>query len=162
MARNRSMLEAGKSAPDFLLVNNDGKFVGRSELGGELPVLLAFYKTSCPTCQLTLPFLERLHRQATGQLQVYAVSQDTQKTTSDFLSYFRLTIPSLLDRAQDGYPASNAFGITHVPSMFMVEPDGTISWADNGFQRDTLAALARRFGVTLFEANDDVPDWRPG
>jgi peroxiredoxin len=162
MARGSSMLETGKRAPDFLLVTADGQQLDRRELGGQVPLLLAFFKASCPTCQLTLPFLERLHKQGAAQVRVVAVSQDDPETTRDFREYFRLTFPAVFDRAADGYPASNAFGISHVPSMFLIEPDGGISWADHGFQRDSLANMARRFGVKLFESSDDVPDWRPG
>src|ERR1035437_10438217 len=40
--------------------------------GHSLPVLLAFFKTSCPICQLTWPYLQRLHR-AYGAKAVHVV-----------------------------------------------------------------------------------------
>ena len=136
------MLETGSRAPELSFRNDEGALVGREELGQTVPVLFTFFKVSCPTCQLTLPYLERLHRQGAGQLRVVAVSQDAPDSTQDFWEYFKLTYPAVFDRAQDGYPSSNAFGITHVPSMFLVEPDGGISWTENGFKRDSLVSLA--------------------
>jgi peroxiredoxin len=55
-------LAVGARAPDFELKTLDGK---RGWLGEELsrgPVVLAFFKVSCPTCQYAFPFLERLHK----------------------------------------------------------------------------------------------------
>jgi len=59
-------LGTGAKAPDFELKTLDGK---RGSLGEELsrgPVVLAFFKASCPTCQYAFPFLERLHRAYAG------------------------------------------------------------------------------------------------
>ena len=38
------------------------------------PVLLAFFKINCPTCQLTFPFLQRLADR--GGPRIVGVSQD--------------------------------------------------------------------------------------
>ena len=56
-------------------------------------------------------------------------------------------MPTLLDSARHGYPASNAYALSHVPSMFLVERDGTISWSLVGFHKKELEALGARFGV---------------
>ena len=53
-------LATGTRAPEFELKTLDGKkFTLRDELAHG-PVALAFFKVSCPTCQYTFPFLERL------------------------------------------------------------------------------------------------------
>ena len=55
-------LTAGTKAPDFELRAMDGKrFVLRDELAHG-PLVLAFFKVSCPTCQYAFPFLERLEQ----------------------------------------------------------------------------------------------------
>jgi peroxiredoxin len=123
------------------------------------PVLLAFFKVSCPTCQLTLPFLGRL---AAGNLQVVPVSQDTPAATRRFAQEFGLAIPTLFDREEDGYPTSNAFGITNVPSLFLVEPDRRIAWDLVGFHRKQLELLAGRSGQPIFYAGEMVPEWKAG
>ncbi len=54
-------LRVGAKAPEFELKTlDDGKFALSQELGSG-PVVLAFFKVSCPTCQYALPFLERLY-----------------------------------------------------------------------------------------------------
>jgi len=60
----------------------DGKpFALRDELARR-PVVLAFFKVSCPVCQYAFPFLERLYK-AYGNKNValVGVSQDDAKAT---------------------------------------------------------------------------------
>lgn len=152
------MLMAGTPAPAFELPLLGGAVQTLETLTTSGPVVLAFFKVSCPVCQLTFPFLDRLAR--AGSLPVVGVSQDNARNTEGFNRAFGVTFPVLLDAA--GYPASNAFGITHVPSMFVVEPGAAISWASSGFDKKALEELAARAGVALFQPHEAVPLLRPG
>ncbi len=153
------MLPAGSKAPGFTLQDLDGSRHSLSELLAGGPVLLALYKISCPVCQMTMPFLERIAR---GSLQIVAISQDDASATRRFQSRFGVFMPTLLDREEDGYPVSNAFGITHVPSLFLVETDGTVSMASEGFVKNDLEAIATRAGMPIFRADESVPAWKAG
>jgi peroxiredoxin len=148
------MLQAGDIAPEFQIIDITGAERSLDELLATDAVVLAFFKVSCPTCQLTMPFLERFYSQR--QL-VYGVSQDDARATQAFVERFRLTIPMLMDEAKRGYPVSNAFGITNVPSMFQIEKDHRISWASAGFIKKDLEALGHLHHVGMFHADDDVP-----
>jgi peroxiredoxin len=152
-------LETGETAPAVSLVDAAGAMRSLDTLLASGPVLLAFFKVCCPTCQLTLPFLGRL---ADGNLQVVQVSQDSPAATQRFAQEFRLTIPALFDREEDGYPASNAFGISVVPSIFLVEQDRRISWDLVGFHRKQLELLAGRSGQPIFYAGEMVPELKAG
>jgi peroxiredoxin len=123
------------------------------------PVLLVLYKISCPTCQLTLPFLERLTH---GSLQIVAISQDDPAGTRRFRTKFGLAMLTLLDPEDDRYPVSNAFGIEYVPSIFLVETGGNISLTTEGFVKKDLEAIATRAGVGLFRDDEPVPAWKAG
>jgi peroxiredoxin len=150
------MLAPGHKAPDFELADLRGSTTRLRDLAADGPVLLAFFKVSCPVCQLTFPFLDRI----SGGLKVYGISQDNANSTQKFNREFGVTFPTLLDSG--GYPASNAFDITHVPSMFLVERDGTISWALDGFSRGELDSLGKKFGVAPFHPGEPVPEWKAG
>jgi peroxiredoxin len=153
------MLSAGDKAPEFLLDNLDS---GKQALSGMLrqgPVLLAFFKVSCPVCQLALPFLDRIGK---GSLPVVAISQDNEAATRQFHQTYGITLRTLLDRAEDRYQASNAFGIQHVPSMFLIEPDGAISVVVEGFRKADLESIGLRSGVVTFQATESVPAWKAG
>lgn len=153
------LLEAGDTAPAVPLVDATGARLALETVLASGPVLLAFFKVSCPTCQLTLPFLGRL---AGGNLRVVPVSQDSPAATRSFAQEFGLAIPALFDREEDHYPASNAFGITVVPSIFLVEQDRRISWNLVGFHRQQLESLAERIRRPIFYAGEMVPELKAG
>jgi peroxiredoxin len=156
----KAVLEAGARAPSFRLKDLSGNMVSLEEILAKGPALLAFYKISCPVCQLTFPYLERLA--AGGPIQIIGVSQDDLGATQGFNQRFGVTFPTLLDQAQESYPASNAFGITNVPSMFLVEPDGRIASAFTGFSKRDMEALGGLAGVAPFRADENVPEWKAG
>ncbi len=156
------MLAAGSRAPSFQLKDSKGGAHTLEEILARGPALVAFYKQSCPVCQLTLPFLERLHQGAGTTLQFYAVSQDDSRSAERFSRDFGISFTTLVDQSEAGYPASNAFGISHVPSSFLIEQDGTISWALEGFSKSELEALGRRVGVAPFKPGEYVPEWKAG
>lgn len=147
------MVFVGEQAPAFRL----GSFALE---GLAAPVLLAFFKITCPTCQLTFPFLQRLVDR--GGPRTVGISQDDAAGTAEFNEAFGVRFETVSDPAGEGYQVSNAYGLTHVPSLLLVEPDGRISWTCEGFSRPALEELAARFGVGLFEPTDRVPNFKPG
>jgi len=164
--RQSEPLRSGLRAPDFTLARLDSAAPGNADLGTLLsggPVLLAFFKSTCPVCQMTLPFLERIHRgRAPGSLEIYGVSQDDPETTKEFAGEFGISFPMLLDTEESGYPASNAYGLSHVPTLFLVERDGTIVWSLEGFNKKEFLAVAGRVGVYPFRPGENVPEWKAG
>lgn len=152
-------LEAGQTAPDFQMELLEGGSRSLASILAAGPALIAFYKVSCPTCQLTLPYLERLQG---SRFQVFAICQDEADRAREFNEVFEVRLPSLLDKADDGYPVSNAYGITHVPAMFLIEPDRRISWNWTGFHKRQLETLAEKAGRPIFTPGDRVPEWKYG
>jgi len=156
----KQSLEPGSRAPSFKLKSIDGATQSLEEILANGPVLLAFFKIGCPVCQLALPYLERLA--ASPSLQVVAISQDDAAATSGFRQRFGITFPALLDQSKEGYPASNAYGITSVPSLFLVEKTGEIANSSTGFSKRDFEALGHRAGVQTFRPEDNVPEWKAG
>lgn len=152
------MLTSGHMAPAFQLPDLDGKEHSLEQLLADGPVLVALFKTSCPTCQLTFPYLDRLAKSKT--LRVVGISQDDGSTTRAFNQKFGVHFPTLLDAK--GYPASNAFGIEYVPTLFVVEPSGEISHAGHGWSKTEMQALGDRAGVQVFRPGDAAPEWKSG
>ena len=149
------MLEAGVDAPPVSFTDLSGGPVERP--AG--PVVLVFFKVSCPTCQFALPYLERL---AKGGLRFVAISQDKAEATIRLRQKLGITFETWLDRGDLGYPASNAFGLTNVPSIFLVEADGRISFSTMGFSKRDFEVLGERAGVPPFGPGEQVPEWKSG
>jgi peroxiredoxin len=162
-------LTAGSEAPDFELKALDGRsFVLRDELMSG-PIVLAFFKASCPTCQYAFPFLERLER-AYGHraVRIIGVSQNDPKQTAAFTKEFGVTFPVLLDDTEK-YPASNAYGLTNVPSIFWIAQDGEIEVSSVGWVKADFAEINRKMAgsgnippAAVFQPGEDVRDFRAG
>jgi peroxiredoxin len=162
-------LATGKSAPSFDLKTTDGKRFSLSDALLQGPVVLAFFKVSCPTCQYAFPFYERLHK-AYGQngVTLVGISQNDLTETAAFAKDFGITFPILLDDTRK-YPVSNAYGLTNVPTLFWIEPDGEIEVSSVGWVKADFEEINRRMaqaGKTapagVFTPGEDIRDFRAG
>jgi peroxiredoxin len=161
-------LTPGATAPAISLKDSDGKTVLLAEALKKGPVLAVFFKVSCPTCQFTFPFLERLYEMYGGpHFTFLGISQDGAGDTREFMREFAIKFPVLID--DRGYPASNQYGLTNVPTLFLIAPDGKIKISAVGFSKadlqDIAAQAARVTGTAagpLFKPGEVVPDYKPG
>ena len=158
--KQRKLLDPGAPAPEFRLPQLDGDAVALREVLANGPALIAFYKTTCPVCQFTFPFLERIHK--AGTLPVYAVSQDGAEDTREFNREYGIALPTLLDSARSGYAVSNAFGISSVPSTFLIERDGVVARVIEGWSKRDIESLGELAGAQVFRQGDNVPEWKAG
>jgi peroxiredoxin len=158
--KQQQLLAPGQPAPGFALQALDGPHRSLTEILSNGPAVLAFFKTTCPVCQFTFPFLERLHRSSGAQ--VIGISQDDAADTREFMNEFGCTFPVLLD-TEGSFPASNAYGISYVPSVFLVRPDGVIARSFDGWSRSDVEAVASELGAASpIRAGESVPAFRPG
>jgi peroxiredoxin len=160
--RRRDLLDAGTQAPDFRLRRLDSGEVALTDLLRNGPVALVFFKITCPVCQMTLPFLERIYKEAGAALPIYGISQNKAEDTREFGAEFGLTFPMLLDTEDNGFAASNAYGISSVPTTYVIEPDCSIATVIEGWSRREIAALGERAGVNPLRPSDRVPELKAG
>lgn len=161
-------LNPGTIAPDFSLQGIDGKTYSLSSERQNKLVVAAFYKKSCPICQMTFPFLERIHQAYAGAtLEVLGIAQNKPRETEEFAQEFELTFPLAVD--DEPYAVSSAYGLTNVPSVFLIDHDGRIVRTFVGFDKqglkDLSSDIAGRLGRAVFEVftkSDNVPDFKPG
>jgi len=154
------LAKTGELAPGFRLARLEGGEVSLADLLPGGPVLLVFFKVTCPVCQFTLPFLERIY--AGAALPIHTVSQNDAEDTREFNTEYGITMPTLLDTEESGFPASNAYGISHVPTSFLVGVDGKISHVIEGWNKKEIESLGASVGVRVIGPNDDVPAWKAG
>jgi peroxiredoxin len=163
-----SSILTGASAPLFDLPGIDGRRYSLREGLQDGSVLAAFFKVSCPTCQFTFPFLERMYESfGSGKLKFWAVSQNDASDTREFCDEYGVKFTALID--EHGYPASNAYGLTNVPSIFLIGQDGKVQESCVGFSRRDLEAMnvvaAQATGKPakpLFLPGEVIPESKPG
>jgi peroxiredoxin len=161
-------LNPGTTAPDFNLPTLDGKQFSLRDALLRGPVLAAFFKISCPTCQYAFPFLQRIYAAHNKNVTIVGISQNEKKDTAAFVKEYGVTFPALLDDTRT-YPVSNAYGLTNVPTLFWIAPDGDIEVSSVGWVRKDMEELNQRAAdasaaVTkpLFRGDEQVADFRAG
>jgi peroxiredoxin len=162
-------LTPGTKAPEFELKTLDGKrFVLRDELARR-PVVLAFFKVSCPTCQYAFPFLGRLYKNyGSDHVALVGVSQNDSRETAAFTKQFGVTFPVLLDDIEK-YPVSNAYGLTNVPTILWIAQNGEIEISSVGWVKKDFEEISRNMAeagksapAAMFQPGEDVRDFRAG
>ncbi len=161
-------LVTGQAAPDFSLKALGGKDHSLSELLARGPAVVVFFKISCPVCQFTFPFLQRLHERFNeSDVTFVGISQDDSRPTRHFNDDHGVKFLTLLDAHP--YTVSNAYGLTNVPTIFLIEPDRTITTICMGFSKsdfENIAVnLAERNKIApspLFRPDEIVPAYKPG
>ena len=162
-------LTAGTKAPEISLAAVDGKTFSLQNALRKGPVLAAFFKVSCPVCQYAFPYLERLHKAHGDQnVTVVGISQDDKRNASAFLREYGVTFPTLLDDP-NRYAVSNAYGLTNVPTWFLIGQDGQIEISSVGWVKQEIEDVNRKLAnlqktplPPLFKPGEDVRDFRAG
>jgi len=129
------------------------------------PAAVVFYKVTCPVCQMAAPKVEAFERAYPGH--VVGVGQDPAEKLGAFGERFGMSIRSVPDLPP--YPASEAYRIEVVPTLFVVDDQGIVveaveSWDRDGYNRASVA-LARLAGLPsapISDAGDGLPAFRPG
>src|SRR5215510_14408462 len=85
-----SQLSVGSKAPDFELNDVDGRSYRLSEALAHGPVALVFYKASCPTCQFTFPYIQKIFDKAKNDAgwTLWAISEDDADETRQFVQRY--------------------------------------------------------------------------
>lgn len=142
----QQLLPMGSKAPDFNLATVDGKHYRLSALRGHT-VLLEFFAVWCPICQAEAPTIHRIDATLgnTGLKTLailanpygrnYENSGRTDLRLADkgdvqwFERTFKVTHPSLID---PNFSTVNRYGAYQYPTLYVIDPKGTITYANAG------------------------------
>lgn len=139
------MIEQGQIAPSV------------PSLARNKPALLVFFETDCPTCQLTLPYLNALNGDS---VQLLGISQDDESVTRDFARQMQIAFPVETDR---NLTISRAYDPQSVPTIFLLDSTGRVQRTVVGFDKAALNQLADAIGhPPIAPEHDGAPPWKPG
>lgn len=120
--------EAGRMAPDFELRGLDGGSVSLGNLRGKV-VFLNFWATWCGACRSEMPSLEGLYRDYRSNpgfaVVTVSVSGNGPAPLTQFMTKNGYDFPVLVD---DSNTAGSAYGVSGIPSTFVIGRDGRIIW----------------------------------
>ena len=148
-------------AEEFALTSTKGKSLILSELTKRGPVILAFFKVSCPVCQYAFPYLERLWQlHKTEPVSFLGISQDNLADTEAFIKQYGLSFTVALDDAPR-YIVSNAYKLTNVPTIYLVDRDGDIQVSSVGWLRKDFEEINLKLSM-MDPAQQQYPIFKPG
>lgn len=152
------MLSVGDKAPSFTLPAVEGG-EGVSDPWADGPVVLAFFKTSCPVCKMVAPMLTKL---SGGGVRVVTIGEDPPDAITAYNETHDQQVPALSQG--EPYSVSRAYGLEAVPTLFLISENGEIQQAIAGWNRDTWNALAADLGLSepLSTPDDGLRPFRPG
>ena len=162
-------LAIGKRAPGINLSTMNGGQFSLSDALTRGPVVLVFFKVSCPVCQFALPYFERIYQAAKGKnVTIIGISQNSKKDSEFFTRQYGITYPIALEDTNK-FAISNAYGLTNVPTVFYVNQDGLIEVSAVGWSRADVDEIARRIStqtklppIRFINPGEDVPAFRAG
>ncbi len=161
-----TLLSVGQTAPVFSLRGIDDKTY-RLEQDGARLTLAVFFKTTCPTCMMAWPYIEKLHR-AFGRagLAVWGISQDGREASAQFASTHGSTFPILIDA---DWRVSREYDPDVVPTLLLIDGPGSlsdtlVSFDKAGLNRlsETIAARLNVPAIEIAPADDGNPVFKPG
>ena len=163
-----AFLEAGVAAPEVTLEDAEGQSQSLGDLSNGGWLLAAFYKVGCGTCKFSAPYFEKIHQAYGGNpgFRVVGVSQDTPEDTQAFMDEHGASFTNVYDKT---HWASVDYGLTNVPTWFLIDEGGEILDSNTGFCRSDLNELsetiAGRLGeeaVVISPGDDGAPELKPG
>ena len=132
-------LDAGDSAPDFTLPDQDGKDVSLADFAGRRVVVYFYPRDHTPGCtKEACQFNDNLAAFKKAKVPVLGISADSAAKHTEFREKYGLTFPLLTDADHAVGDAYGAWGektmygkktIGVIRSTFLIDPDGTIARA---------------------------------
>ena len=162
-------LSEGSKAPDFTLRGIDGKEYRLSQALEQGPLLAVFVKTTCPSCDLIMPYLNRLSETYRSEgWQLWVVTQNFVESSRRYGQRFGVSFPVVVDEPEE-WAVSHVYDPPATPTLFLIGPDGRIEVVTWGFNKTDLNEVAGRIARHLgqppklvAQTDDGNPDARPG
>jgi peroxiredoxin len=156
------MLDVGNQAPSFSLQSIRGSRLSFEGRVRSRPLLLVFLETDCPTCRLTIPYLNRLWRELGEMVDVIALSQDSEAPTRELIEQTQIEFPISVD---SDLSITKLYDPIAVPTLFLISTEGRILRTLNGFDKRGLNDIATAIADAPFviaEPYDGAPETKFG
>lgn len=127
---------SGKQAPNFKLVNLDGKYIELSKEIGNGPILLSFWATWCKPCLEEMVEYNKIYEQYKDKgLKLLAISTDTEKSVAKVKPYVKskeYVFQVLFDTNGD---VARKYYAQQMPYTVIINKEGNIIYSHLGYMK---------------------------
>lgn len=122
------------SAPDFTVIDKDGKSISLSDFSGN-PIVVNFWASWCGPCKSEMPDYEEMYREYSEKGVVFMMvnmtdgSRETVRTAQNFIISKGYTFPVYFDTL---FSAANAYRVSSIPYSVFINRDGKIVYSRLG------------------------------
>ena len=162
-------VRAGSRAPEFNLPLLGGGYRGLADMVEPGGGVLVFFKEECAASELVLSRIAPLARALEREERLFlAVAQESEVTAGAFRA--RHDIGFAMASDETPFPISREYAVEVVPTLFVIDGNGTIAERVEGFVKSEYLALgpameqALALGTTpaVLDRPEELPEIRPG
>jgi peroxiredoxin len=129
-----------EKAPDFTLLDTDGKEISLSDYNGKI-VILDFWATWCGPCKASFPAMKKAQNKYKKSNDVKILFVNTRETTKNKLQ----TVVELMSNndypfhvlMDDNDEVYQSFGVSLLPTKVIIDKEGNIRYRSLGFLGET-------------------------
>lgn len=132
-AEQSAPLQAGSVAPDWTLVDTEGKTVSLAQLKGQV-VLIDFFFIGCGGCMEALKPLDALYNKYKNQqvTQLSITIRDSREASLKFKRNYHIQSPIYLN----GAAVAKSYHVAGYPTFCFIDKDGKIASVITGYSDD--------------------------
>ncbi len=143
------VLLVGQYIPEFTIKSLDGEEISSDDLFGKV-VLINFFATWCPPCNLELPLVEseiwaKYKDNKDFQLLIIDREETAEKVIA-FLEKKKYTMPFYLDPKREVY---SMFATRNIPRNYLFNKESQLVLSSMGFKKDDFEVLKKELDKLL-------------
>jgi peroxiredoxin len=133
----------GSIAPDFELRDLSGKPYRLSTMKGKV-IVLEFWATWCPPCKSSVPEFKRLYEKFRNRdFVLMALNVDEGENVPETLKNFGKENGINYPVLHDINNVAGTYNVMSIPSTFVIDKEGNISYFHMGYTEDMFEALSK-------------------
>ncbi len=117
-------LTVGDSLPEFKVTMNDGSVVSKTNLTGDVSIVM-FFHTTCPDCRKALPVMQRIYDEYSSSNMTFVLVSRAEEEDSIrvFWEENKLNMPYSAQRDRLIY---EKFAMSRIPRIYVNDKNGII------------------------------------
>ena len=138
MIEGIKMLEPGAVAPDFSIMDAEGKPFRLADGKGKKTFLLVFWSIFCEPCRFEMPAIQKMHEKYGGAgLEVATIALDGEPLKTSIAGFIKqegYTFRVLIDELdpKEMFKVADPYGVAGTPTLYLLDREGKVAFARAG------------------------------